>query len=81
MAHLLSKQPAFPERQIIVDPRLDNERDYVRLLRQIDAVLPGEGWLRLRSAESGVSTLLWDPDIYSLGVYETRRCHHRGPNR
>lgn len=69
-SRVLSKHPRFAERQIIVDPQLDNDRDYTLLLRQFDSALMGRGRLRL-SAYDDPPSQLWDPDVYTLGVYET----------
>ena len=71
-SRILSTQPKFPERRIIVDPDLKDGRDYARLLRRIDSALPSRSDLRLVTLEAEPSTLLWDPDVYTLGVYETR---------
>jgi uncharacterized protein (DUF433 family) len=37
----------------------------------MNAVLPKQQQLRLQNFDVDVRTSLWDPDIYSLGVYET----------
>ncbi len=69
-SRILSKQPGFAERQIIVDPRLENEKDYALLLRQVDSALQGRSHLRIATSESDHS-ILWDPEVYTLGAYRT----------
>lgn len=49
---ILSKQPGFTERRIIVDPQLEDERDYTLLLRQADSALMSRSRLRLATTES-----------------------------
>ena len=70
-SRILSKQPRFPERRIIVNPRLENERDHVLLLRQFNSALSGPSRLRLMTSENDPTSMLWDPDVYKLGVYKT----------
>lgn len=49
---ILSNQPRFMERRIIVDPQLENERDYTLLLRRVDHALPSQSGLRLAATGS-----------------------------
>jgi hypothetical protein len=71
-SRLLSYNPDFPERQILVDPALNSERDVGVTLQRINAVLPPGSRLRLDVYGPELETTIWDPDVYSLGVYETR---------
>ena len=66
-----SKYPKFLGRQVIIDPRLENERDYTLLLKQINAILPNKARLRVATPETATHLSLWDPDVYRLGVYKT----------
>ena len=68
---ILSKQPRFPEHQIIFDFQLENERDYAQLLQQADSALPDQSRLRLAKIGSRPSKL-WDPNVYQLGVYRAK---------
>ncbi len=67
---ILSKQPRVTERRIIVDPQLEDERDYTKLLRRVDSALPSRSRLRLETTGSNLP-MVWDPDVYRLGVYKT----------
>ena len=69
---ILSKKPDFPERQIIVDPKMENERDYTLLLSQLDQVSLAKLRIQSTTYEDDFSQNLWDPDVYRLGVYKTR---------
>jgi len=69
---ILSVAPNLPERQVLVDPRMNSDRDLAVIIRQANAVLPKTQGLRSLAYERDIATTLWDPDVYSLGVYETR---------
>jgi uncharacterized protein (DUF433 family) len=71
-SRILSSRPDFPERQILVDPALDTERGVAIALHRVNAALGPTAHLRLNAYEPEMATTLWDPDVYSLGVYETR---------
>jgi hypothetical protein len=71
-SQILSSKPGLSERQILVDPSLDTERDVALALQRINAALGPKSRLRLNSYGREMSTMLWAPDVYSLGVYETR---------
>ena len=58
-----SKYPKFLGRQVIVDPRLENERDYTLLLKQINAILPNKARLRVATTETATHSSLWDPPL------------------
>lgn len=70
-ARIASKCPKFLGRQVIVNPKLENERDYALLLKQTNAILPSKARLRAATPETTVHSNLWDPDVYRLGVYKT----------
>lgn len=70
-ARIASKCPKFLGRQVIVNPKLENERDYALLLKQTNAILPSKARLRAATPETAVHSNLWDPDVYRLGVYKT----------
>lgn len=69
-SRILSYQPRFPERQIIVDPKLDNYRDYDALMRKCNAAITGHGRFRLSDVDA-MPALVWDPEVYNMGVYPT----------
>lgn len=58
-----SKYPKFLGRQVIIDPRLENERDYTLLLKQINAILPNKARLRVATPEMATHSSLWDPPL------------------
>ena len=69
---ILSRYPDFPEAQILWGHPVESERDQVTLLRHINSQLPTARRLRLEALGPELSVSFWDPDVYVLGVYETR---------
>ena len=65
-----SSYPKFPEAQILVQEEIPSvDRDVGRLLRQIDAALPEAQRLRLTALGPQLATRLWDPAVFTAGVY------------
>ena len=76
-SRVLSSFPRFSERRIFPENLPDNERDINKLLRRINATLDGQQKLRLGIDISGsdvpdVPTVMWDPDMFTAGVYPTK---------
>ncbi len=69
---ILSQYPDVPEAQILWSRPFDKERDQAALLRRINSELPAVCRLRLATLGPELSISHWDPDVYGLGVYETR---------
>lgn len=70
-SRVLSYQPKFAERQIIIiDPHLSNASDYAALMRRCEAALAGRSRLRLPDVDDN-PPLVWDPRVYHMGVYTT----------
>ena len=72
LRRVTSRYPDFPERQILLESMPADERDTAKLLRRIDAVLPPTAKLRLRIPGLDVLLEVWDPDVFTAGVYPTR---------
>lgn len=73
---ILSRVPNFPEAQILTDPRLDTDQELAALLRKINSVLPSSNNLRLQQLRTELAVSLLDPDVFGLGVYETREASY-----
>jgi len=69
---VLSAYPAFSESRILVSPRLRDEQDTASLLRRINSVFPAGSQLRLQGLRTEMGVSVWNPEVYGLGVYETR---------
>ena len=75
-SRVLSANPGFPESHVLVAPRLGNDQDLSSLLHRINSVLPGRNQLRLERLRTEVAVSVWNPDVYGLGVYETREASY-----
>ena len=64
--------PDFPLSNFVVAPRIETDQDQARLLRQLNAELPSGSGLRLDVLAEELPTNLWNPEVFGLGVYETR---------
>ena len=71
-SRVLSSYPQFPEGQILTDPLPTADWELSRLLRKIDTALPSSHRLRLTALRSEVPTHVWDPEVFTAGVYQTR---------
>jgi len=71
-SRLLSMQPGIPERMIVASPPLATDADIARVVKRISQALPSEQPLRLGPSYSATEATIWEPEVYSLGVYETR---------
>lgn len=69
---ILSSAPSLPEANVLVSPALDDEQDVASVLRRINSLLPPERRLRLTMLRTELATSIWDPEVYRLGVYQTR---------
>ena len=69
---VLSAYPRFPEAQIIPEALPEDERRLGMLLRRIDAALPGTQKLRLSEFPVEIAANLWDPEVFTAGVYPTK---------
>ena len=69
---ILSRYPDFPEARILWSHSVERERDQVALMRHINSQLPAACRLRLDALGPELATSPWDPEVYVLGVYETR---------
>jgi hypothetical protein len=69
---VLSAYPGFQESHLFTAPQLGSDQGVAVLLRRINAVLPSQRRLRLGELRTELATSVWDPDVYGLGVYETR---------
>ena len=68
-----NRYPTFPEAQILAQQQLPaDDRGVGSLLRRIGAVLPGPQRLRLTALDPGVATHLWDPAVFTAGVYSLK---------
>ncbi len=75
-SRVLSAYPGFAESHLFVSPSLGNDHDVASLLRRMNSVLPGMRGLRLEELRTELATSVWDPDVYGLGVYETREASY-----
>lgn len=71
-SRVLSGFPRFPERQVLTDELPTDERGMDKLLRQINAALDGPQRLRLDALSYGIESPVWDPEVFTAGVYPTR---------
>jgi len=71
-SRVLSRFPGFSERQILLDEIPPDDRDMGSLLRRINAALDGPQRLELHAPGSDVEPAVWDPDVFTAGVYPTR---------
>lgn len=71
-SRVLSEVPRFSERQILTDSLLARDRDLGRLLRRINMALGGPRKLRLEALSHDIEPAVWDPEVFTAGVYPTR---------
>ena len=71
-SRVLSRFPGFSERHILLDEIPPDDRDLSGLLRRINAALDGPQRLELHAPGSDVALAVWDPDVFTAGVYPTR---------
>ena len=71
-SRVLSEFPRFSERQILVGEVPQDDLDMGSLLRRINAALEGPQRLELYASGSDVEPAVWDPDVFTAGVYPTR---------
>ena len=64
--------PDLPLEGLMVETDINTDPGQARLLRQINAQLPAGCRLRLDAVQTELPTKIWDPEVYNLGVYETR---------
>jgi len=64
--------PDFALDRLIVDTDISSDAGQARLLRRINAALPASRRLHLDALQTEFITTVWDPEVYRLGVYETR---------
>ncbi len=71
-SRVLSSYPRFPEAQILVEDSLpEDSRQLNVLLRRVNAALPGSQKLRLARAPIELAKSLWEPEVFTAGVYKT----------
>ncbi len=71
-SRVLSSYPRFSEDQILVEDSLpEDSRQRNVLLRKVNAALPGSQKLRLARAPIEVAKSLWEPEVFTAGVYKT----------
>lgn len=68
---VLSAYPRFPEAQIIPESLPEDDRQLGLLMRRIDAQLPDPQKLRFSEFSVEISENLWDPEVFTAGVYNT----------
>ena len=73
---ILSYSPRFPEAQIVVEPPIETDGELASLLRQINNALPRGVKLRMERLRTELATSVLDPDVFALGVYETREASY-----
>lgn len=70
-ARVRSEYPTFPEERIICMSDLPEQDSQLnKLLRQVNARLPGPQKLRLDELQPEIATSLWKPDVFTAGVYQ-----------
>ena len=71
-SQVLSEYPKFSGYQFIVDDLPADDRGVVQLLTKINASLPQSHKLRLDEVRSDISSVLWDPSVFTAGAYVTK---------
>ncbi|MCY4069131.1 MAG: hypothetical protein OXE79_08525 [Acidimicrobiaceae bacterium] len=71
-SRVLSAFPSFSERLILYEEIPQDGRGTDGLLRRVNAVLDGFSKLEIEKPGSDVETVVWDPDVFTAGVYPTR---------
>ena len=71
-SRVLSQFPRFSERQILLGEIPLDDGEMSGLLRRINAALDGPRRLELHASGSDVEPAVWDPDVFTAGVYPTR---------
>ena len=71
-SRVLSRFPRFSERQILTDELPLDDRGMDTLLRRINAAFDGLQKLDLGAPSHGIEPAVWDPDVFTAGVYPTR---------
>ena len=67
-----SEFPRYSERQVLIGEIPQGDLDMSSLLRRINAALDGPQRLELSALGSNVEPAVWDPDVFTAGVYPTR---------
>ena len=71
-SRVLSEFPKFSERQILIEELSIDDRRLDVLLRKISAALDGPQRLRLDALGDSIELPVWDPEVFTAGVYSTR---------
>ena len=71
-SRVLSSYPGFPEDQIRVEDVPTDDRGTSKLLHAINVALPGPQKLRLAPLGPELATNIWEPEVFTAGVYQTR---------
>lgn len=71
-SRVLSAYPRFPERQILVEDFPTTDRETTVLLHRINTALSGQHQLKLGALGPEVESVLWEPDVFTAGVYATK---------
>ena len=69
---VLSRFPRFSERQILLGDMPHDDHGMTTLLRRINAALDGPQGLRLAALGPDIEPAVWDPEVFTAGVYPTR---------
>ena len=71
-SRVLSEFPRFSERQVLIEEPPVDDRGLDKLLRKINAALDGPRRLRLEALGDSIELPVWDPEVFTAGVYSTR---------
>ena len=72
-SRILSSYPTFPEGRILVPEKVPlRDREMAQILSRIDRSLAGGPRLHLSVLRQEAVTAVWDPSVYTLGVYSLR---------
>jgi len=64
--------PDFALDRLLVETDIGSDAGQGKLLQRINAALPASRRLKLDAVQAELPTTIWDPEVYNLGVYETR---------
>lgn len=71
-SRVLSKFPRFSEGRILIEELLCDNQGMESLLRRINASLGTSLRLRLSALGHNIERAVWDPEVFTAGVYPTR---------